>query len=57
MKGLRPFVAENKSEHERTTDSNLTPSSNFRRRLHWVVRGLRPTLVLARQGRGPFGSR
>ena len=50
MKGLRPFVAENKSEHERNTDSNLTPSSNFRRRLHWVVRVRFPTSQAARGG-------
>ena len=29
-----------KSEHERNTDLNLTPSSNFCRRLHWVVRDI-----------------
>ena len=54
MTGLRPFVAENKSEHERNTDSNLTPSGNFHRRLHWVVRGFCPALVFCEAGEGPL---
>ena len=53
MTGLRPFVAGNKSEHERNTDSNLTPSGNFHRRLHWVVTLLSPTKQFCEAGEGP----
>ena len=54
MKGLHSFVAEKKSEHERKTDLNLTPSNNFCRRLHWGVMGLRPSLGLSEAGEGPL---
>ena len=56
MTGLRPFVAENKSEHERNTDSNLTPSGNFHRRLHWVVKLFSDTKLLRGGGGAPVPS-